>query len=164
MQVNTTLTTLNLFGNKLDPEGGKAIAKSLEVTPIFIVRALSHDIEFIFCFFLFFFLQVNTSLTNLDLGWNRLGPEGGKAFAKMLEVTLSTSMSTPNVIFFVCCNFFCAQVNKSLTDLNLRFNDLGLEGYKALAKSLEVSPIFIVTLSTTNLIFLFFTVFYGRRT
>jgi hypothetical protein len=32
MQVNTSLTDLNLYGNDLGPEGGKAIAKSLEVT------------------------------------------------------------------------------------------------------------------------------------
>jgi hypothetical protein len=31
MQVNKTLTSLNLRDNKLGPEGGVAIAKSLEV-------------------------------------------------------------------------------------------------------------------------------------
>jgi hypothetical protein len=42
MQVNTTLTTLIVYTNKLGPEGGKAIAKSLEVDlPIFNVVALS---------------------------------------------------------------------------------------------------------------------------
>jgi hypothetical protein len=31
MQVNKTLASLNLYDNELGPEGGKAIAKSLEV-------------------------------------------------------------------------------------------------------------------------------------
>jgi hypothetical protein len=31
-QVNTSLTVLNLYGNNLGPEGGKALAKSLQVT------------------------------------------------------------------------------------------------------------------------------------
>jgi hypothetical protein len=32
MQVNKTLTSLDLWDNKLGPQGGKAIAQSLEVT------------------------------------------------------------------------------------------------------------------------------------
>jgi hypothetical protein len=33
-------------------------------------------------------MQVNTSLTDLNLSWNKLNPEGGKAIAKSLEVDL----------------------------------------------------------------------------
>ena len=58
---------------------------------------------------------------------------------------------------------FCTQTNTNITELDLGFNNLGPEGGKALAKSLEVVFTFSVSM-TTNLIFLFFTVFYGRRT
>jgi hypothetical protein len=42
---------------------------------------------------------------------------------------------------------FLAQVNTSITELNLRRNNLDAEAGKALAKALEASPIFIVILS-----------------
>jgi hypothetical protein len=41
MQVNKTLTKLDLEDNKLGPEGGKAIAKSLQVTFPFLLSARS---------------------------------------------------------------------------------------------------------------------------
>jgi hypothetical protein len=46
-------------------------------------------------FFSFFasITQVNKTLTNVNLKVNKLGAEGGKAFAKMLEVSLSISSS-----------------------------------------------------------------------
>jgi hypothetical protein len=43
MQRNSTLTNLNLEGNNLGPEGGKAIAKSLEVIINFTIIKNSHD-------------------------------------------------------------------------------------------------------------------------
>ena len=50
MQVNTTLTELNLQRNNLGPEGGKAIAKSLQVTFPFLLSALyNNEIDFL-CF------------------------------------------------------------------------------------------------------------------
>jgi hypothetical protein len=41
MQANKTLTNLNLERNKLGPEGGIAIAKSLEVNLLFSVASRS---------------------------------------------------------------------------------------------------------------------------
>jgi hypothetical protein len=41
MQTNKTLTELNLENNDLGPEGGKAIATSLQVTFPFLLLALS---------------------------------------------------------------------------------------------------------------------------
>ncbi|KAF0496930.1 hypothetical protein F8M41_020857 [Gigaspora margarita] len=55
---NTTLTCLNLYGNKLNFEGGKALAKVL-------------------C--------KNNTLTALNLGNNNLGSEGEKALAEALH-------------------------------------------------------------------------------
>jgi hypothetical protein len=39
MQVNTSITELNLGYNGLDAEVGKALGKALEVSPIFIINA-----------------------------------------------------------------------------------------------------------------------------
>jgi Ran GTPase-activating protein (RanGAP) involved in mRNA processing and transport len=143
MQVNTSLTDLNLYGNDLGPEGGKAIAKSLEVDlPIFNVTSLSVTTEVIFYFHLI--MQVNTTLTNLDLRQNNLGPEGGKALAVCLEVIFpfrrQRALMTLNmcVLFSRACCFFM-QGNETLTSLNLYYNDLGPEGGKAVAKCLEVT-------------------------
>ena len=38
------------------------------------------------CVFSFDFRQKNTSVKDLDLGWNKIGNEGAAAIAKMLEV------------------------------------------------------------------------------
>jgi hypothetical protein len=100
MQTNKTLTNLNLGSNDLGPEGGIAIAKSLEVNLPYSMLSRSlmtlNMCERFLSRHFFFFMQVNETLTNLSLAWNDLGPEGAKAMAKCLEVSLSTSMSTLN--------------------------------------------------------------------
>ena len=54
-------------------------------------------------------------------------------------------------------------MNTSLTDLNLYGNDLGPEGDKAIAKSLEVDlPIFNVTLYSVTLKRIFFVIPFGN--
>jgi hypothetical protein len=52
-QVNTSITELNLRGNQLDAEAGKALGKALEVNPILIVIALLLTLNM--CIFLFSF-------------------------------------------------------------------------------------------------------------
>merc|ERR1712166_358786 len=52
LEVNTSITEINLCNTNLGPEGGAALAKALEV---------------------------NTSITKIGLSVNRLGPEGGAA-------------------------------------------------------------------------------------
>ena len=98
-------------------------------------------------------MQINKTLTSLDLYGNDLGPEGGKAVAKSLEVNLHFQCYRSNneidtgeqnpYIALLCMTFF-AQVNTSITKLNLEDNELDAEAGKALGKALEVSPIFIV--------------------
>ena len=55
---------------------------------IFIVSALCDNLLEIMLFVFFSTIQVNTSLTDLHLFCTDLGPEGGKAIAKYLEVDL----------------------------------------------------------------------------
>jgi hypothetical protein len=54
-------------------------------------------------------MPVNKTLTNLNLGYNKLGPQGGKAIAQSLEVTFHvqchTLSMTANLIFlFLLCS------------------------------------------------------------
>jgi len=56
------VTELNLGGNGLGAEGGKAIAEAL---------------------------KVNTSITTINLQGNKLGAEGGKAIAEGLKINTS---------------------------------------------------------------------------
>ena len=91
LQKNTTLKVLSLSDNKIGPDGGKAIAKALEVSLVFVSSfsfscavtppAVTHFISVILV------LQKNTALQVLDLRSNKIGPEGGKAIAKALEVS-----------------------------------------------------------------------------
>ena len=56
---------------------------------------------------------------------------------------LSLLSMTANITSLLCVHFF-AQVNTSITELDLTDNELDAEAGKALGKALEVSPIFIV--------------------
>ena len=60
--MNTSLTEIDLYGNEIGDEGGKAIGEAL---------------------------KVNTSLTEIDLGRNNIGDEGGKAIGEALKVNTS---------------------------------------------------------------------------
>jgi Ran GTPase-activating protein (RanGAP) involved in mRNA processing and transport len=60
-------------------------------------------------------LQVNTTVTNIDLDDNRIGAEGASEFAEALKV------------------------NTSLMDISLSWNDIGAEGVLALADALKVN-------------------------
>ena len=52
----------------------------------FRCHRLSHDKQIDVFVFFFSLMQANKSLVNLNLEHNNLGPEGGKALAKSLEV------------------------------------------------------------------------------
>jgi Ran GTPase-activating protein (RanGAP) involved in mRNA processing and transport len=93
LQKNTTLKELNLRNNRIGDEGGKAIGKALEVSPVFRVLfpcscavtrlplLVTHVTSVILV------LQENTTLKELDLEDNKIGDEGGKAIGKALEVS-----------------------------------------------------------------------------
>eukprot|EP00036_Acanthoecidae_sp_10tr_P018164 CAMPEP_0206303820 /NCGR_PEP_ID=MMETSP0106_2-20121207/9431_1 /ASSEMBLY_ACC=CAM_ASM_000206 /TAXON_ID=81532 /ORGANISM="Acanthoeca-like sp., Strain 10tr" /LENGTH=163 /DNA_ID=CAMNT_0053734621 /DNA_START=299 /DNA_END=786 /DNA_ORIENTATION=- len=60
-------------------------------------------------------LQVNSTITTINLRYNGLGAEGGKAIAAAL------------------------QVNSTITTIDLRRNNLGADGGKAIAAALQVN-------------------------
>ena len=94
--------------------------------------------------------QINKSITSLNLRWNSLDAEAGKALGAALEVTFPFSVSALshndeiNFLRFLSM----MQVNKTITELNLKNNELGPEGGKAIATSLQVTfPFLLLALS-----------------
>ena len=93
-------------------------------------------------------LQKNTSITSIDLSWNKsIGEEGWKAFAKALEVSFVLFRETS--VFFglppgnpLFLTRLGAQVNKTVQVLNLYGNQVGDKGTIALAEALKVSFVF----------------------
>ena len=82
-----SLKMLIVANNEIGAEGAAALAKALEV---------------------------NASITNIDLDYNKIGADGAAALAKALEV------------------------NASITNIDLNSNQIG-DGAAALAKALEVN-------------------------
>ena len=94
----SSLTSLNLGVNNLTDFGG-------EMYGIITISQAFNDSLMLF---------VNGSLMSLNLMFNKIGPEGGKAIGDALK-------------------------SSSLTDLNLRNNYIGSEGGKAIAEALKVN-------------------------
>ena len=145
MQVNTSLTHLNLRENNFGELGGLFTAGALRVDTnsltdlnfavnqlgarggVLIARAL----------------HVNKSLTALDLEGNEIVSEGGVAIADALRV--NTSLKSLNLHY----NFIgqaggealgkALAVNTSLTSLDFSFNKIGQVGGEALAEALRVN-------------------------
>ena len=89
-QVNKILTILNLKYNHLGPKGSEALVKSLEVVFTFSVsNSLSlHDNQLSpSLLYMNFCVQVNTSITELNLQCNNLDHKAGKALRQALEVS-----------------------------------------------------------------------------
>ena len=72
--MNTSLTEINLGGNNIGDEGGKAIGEAL---------------------------KVNTSLTEINLGDNKIGDEGAKAIGEALKVNTSLTIFLYMIIILV---------------------------------------------------------------
>ena len=118
-QVNKTLQNLNLYYNKIGDDGAAAIAEALKVRAAYL-RARFASLLAIFHVHLALFpplctpvttlqsvhfwlllLQVNTSVTNIDLGANGIGDEGAASIAEALKVlwVLSAHLCTHLTLF-----------------------------------------------------------------
>jgi hypothetical protein len=92
-------------------------------------------------------LQKNTTLKELDLRWNNIGDEGGKAIGKALEVSpvfvssfsfpfaVIALLSVTNLIFVLVPK----QKNQTLLELHLDGNVIGDIGAAALGEGIAVS-------------------------
>jgi hypothetical protein len=108
--VNTTLITLNLEGNKLGPEGGKAIAKSLEVMRMiccFRRYHCSHNNEIDFLGLLQFLLCTGQQEPHRSqFGVQQAWPGGRKSDRQIASSNISifivsALLITTKLIFFV---------------------------------------------------------------
>ena len=88
-------------------------------------------------------LEANTTLTDLNLRFNEIGPAGAESFAKGL--TTNTTLTNLNLI---CNNFGSAGAeslstalkrNKTLTRLDFSRNEIGPAGAESLAKALKTN-------------------------
>ncbi|KAK3260508.1 hypothetical protein CYMTET_30535 [Cymbomonas tetramitiformis] len=122
LSVNTSLTTVELHGMDIEPDGAKTLASA------FVEN--EHGI-------------FNGSLKNLNLGDNRIGPEG--TVELMVALTSNTSLNTLNLYYNnigpVGANAVAAAIgsNNSLRILNLLRNHLGDDSRTAILAALEGS-------------------------
>ncbi|KAL0239430.1 hypothetical protein GEMRC1_009538 [Eukaryota sp. GEM-RC1] len=124
LNVNTTVTSVNLWWNSIGDDG---------------VRALSEA------------LKANETVSNINLGGNLIGIEGARLFAEALKVNNAvTSIVIKN-------NFIsdegatalaeALKVNTSVKSINLSTNSIGDHGFIDLAEALKVNT----TITSVNL-------------
>ena len=113
--------------------------------------------------------QVNKTLQNINLGENRIGAVGTTAIAEALKVRaacLGARFASLLAIFHVHLALFpplvppvttlqsvhfwllLLQVNKSVTEINLNWNDIGRAGAASIAEALKVLCVFSAHLCT----------------
>ena len=152
-----SLTSLNLGQNHLSSEGGKAIAEALMVNSILSTLNLAdnmlcgveygHD-----TYDALGILAIaealksgNGVLTKLDVSYNSIGAEGGKALAEALKGnSVLTSLNLWSNSLGVEGGKAIASAimaNGVLANLNLMGNQIGSEGGKALAAALKVNSV-----------------------
>ena len=153
LQENTTLEVLALYENNIGDEGGKAIAKALEVSPI-CLSFVSFSCAVTPTPVTTYHTQDNKTLlvipvaklrgddekcTELDLKSKGYKNEDAVVIAALLAVRVLLFFSYPppgNHAHFCVC---ATQKNTSITKLDLSENEIGDEGGKAIGKALEVS-------------------------
>ncbi|KAF9342284.1 hypothetical protein BGX26_007871, partial [Mortierella sp. AD094] len=80
LKTNSTLTTLNLGGNSIGPNGAKALSEALKTNSTLTTLNLGGNlIEPNGAKALSEALKTNSTLTTLDLRYNLIGPDGAKA-------------------------------------------------------------------------------------
>ena len=96
-------------------------------------------------------LKVNSTLTNLNLGWNSIGDEGAHSLSQALKVnsTLTNLNLGWNSIGDEGAHSLsqALKVNSTLTNFNLDLNSIGDEGAHSLSQALKVNS----TLTNLNL-------------
>ncbi|XP_068745827.1 NLR family CARD domain-containing protein 3-like isoform X2 [Montipora capricornis] len=116
LEINSTLTYLNLSDNEIGDSGAVALAKAMEFNSTLTFLALSYcKIGDSGAVALARAMEFNSSLTELNLGLNEIGDSGAGALAKAMER------------------------NSTLTELDLFENNISSFGAEALAKAMEVN-------------------------
>ena len=116
LEVNSTLTLLNLFDNNIGDSGAAALAKGLEMNSTLTqLVLLDNEIGDWGSAALARALQINATVTELYLSFNKICDRGATALAKAMEI------------------------NSTLTRLDLSSNEIGDSGGTALAKAMEIN-------------------------
>ena len=150
LAVNSSLTYLDLRGNRIGSSGAASLSQALAVNSSLTNLDLSKNrFGNSGAASLAQALAVNSSLTKLDLSENRFGNSGAGSLAQALTVNSSlTKLDLSENRFGNSGAASLAQalaVNSSLTNLNLRGNSIGGSGAASLSQALSVNS------SLTNL-------------
>ena len=107
--------------------------------PVFLVTALGNPSSLVVLF-----VQINNTVTDLNLRYNKFGDAGAIAISEALKVSFvffrerSAFLGLPPPCNPPVLTRFGAQVNKTVQVLNLKVNYLGDKGAIALAEALKV--------------------------
>ncbi|CAF1572133.1 unnamed protein product, partial [Adineta ricciae] len=147
-----TLTTLNLYYNKIGAEGAQHLANALRTNTTLTTLDLScNRIGAEGAQHLANALRTNTTLTTLDLYKNEIGAEGAQHIADSLRTnaTLTTHNLSSNQIGDEGAKHVAdaLRTNTTLTTLALTWNQIGVEGAKHIADALRTNT----TLTTLDL-------------
>ncbi|XP_068745832.1 NLR family CARD domain-containing protein 3-like [Montipora capricornis] len=142
LEVNSTLTYLNLSGNKIGDSGAAALAKAMEFNSTLTSLALFNcKIGDSGAVALAKAVERNSTLTQLDLSGNEIADSGAAALAKAVErnSTLTQLHLSGNEIADSGAAALAKVVerNSTLTELHLSCNEIGDSGAAALAKAVE---------------------------
>ena len=142
--VNTSLNSLDLYGNFIGHKGANSLSEALRVnTSLTSLGLYRNSIADEGANSLSESLRVNTSLTSLDLSRNSIGGEGANSLSEALRVNTSlTALDlSANLIREEGANSLseALRVNTSLTSLALSGNRIKDVGANSLSEALRVS-------------------------
>lgn len=139
LKTNATLTTLNLEGTDLYDFGSKCLSLALRTNGT--LTSLDLRGTSINAQALSEGLKVNAALTSLDLASNRIGDSGAKALSDVLLVnaTLTTLDLGWNGIGADGAQYICEALarNNALTSLDFSWNEIGGAGALFLSEALQ---------------------------
>ena len=144
LRMNTTLTSLNLYGNWFCGAAATQLVVYLRTTATLkSLKLVCTSIGAVGAAQLAECLQVNTSLTSMDLSSNNLGAAGATHLAACLRVNATLTrlnLSGNNIGDAGAAQLAeCLRVNAALTSLDLNHNNIGDAGVVQLAQCLCVN-------------------------
>ncbi|KAG9061040.1 hypothetical protein KI688_007669 [Linnemannia hyalina] len=152
LKTNSTLTTLDLFGNSIGRDGAQALSEALKTNSTLTTLDLKNSrIGSDGAQALFEALKTNTTLTTLNLTDNTIVNSGAQALFEALKTnsTLTTLNLTDNWIGPNGAQVLseALKTNSALTTLDLSYNSIGSDGAQALSEALKINS----TLTTLDL-------------